>query len=73
MIVVRETTKVCLYWATVPPLSVRPQHSNTITFVAIKTRAVVIMVEVGGVKMEIVVDSGSSLSIVRKEVLHQPN
>ena len=55
-----------------PPLSVRPQHSNAVTVAAVKMKAVVIMGEVGGMKTEIVVDSGSSLSIVRKEVLHRP-
>ena len=48
-----------------------PQNINIVTVAAVRTKAAVIKGKVGGVATELMVDSGSSVSIVRKEVLDQ--
>ena len=48
-----------------------PQDTNIVTVAAVRTKAAVIKGKVGGVATEMMVDSGSSVSIVRKEVLDQ--
>ena len=50
--------------------SLSPQNTNIVTVAAIRTKAAVMTGNVGGVRKEMVVDSGSSVLIVRKEVLN---
>ncbi len=46
-----------------------PRDVNTITVAAIKTNAAVIKGEIGGIAMDMMLDSGSAVSLVRRETM----
>ena len=53
-----------------PAENPNPQNDNVITIAAVKSTATVIKGTFGGVAVEVMVDSGSSVSLVQCNVLH---
>ena len=53
----------------VPPSTVSPQDVNVITVAAVKTKAATILGKIGGSAVEMMLDSGSSVSLIRRDVI----
>ena len=51
--------------------AISPQDTDVVMVAAVKSKAAVIMGELGGVKVETMLDSGSSVSLVQRGVLRQ--
>ena len=53
----------------VPPSTVSPQEINVITVAAVKTNAATIAWKISGIEMEMMLNSGSSVSLVQQDVI----
>ena len=54
-----------------PQCTIDPQEISVVTVAAVKSKAAIIGGELGGVRVEAMLDSGSSVSLVQSEVLQK--
>ena len=52
-----------------PPSTVSPQDVNVITVATVKTNVATVLGKIGGVDVEMMLDSGSSVSLIRQDVM----
>jgi len=68
---IRETIWGRLRWAAGAPILNRPKEVNVVTVAVVKSKVAVITGRLGSVPVELMLDSGSSISLVQHDVLSQ--